>query len=140
EERERPAGAERLLELEAARRERRAADDLAFRVDGTELLERVATNAIVAAREEAHRSRQLLELLLGRGAGLAADEDALAALRRPDPFAEGSGLHERRIGTDRVEGATHLERQLRAYRRADLVVGADARPADAGHQQPRAAF
>ena len=89
-----PAGAQRLLELDAAHCERRAADDQPLRVDGDELLERVAAHAVVAAREEAHRRRQLLDRTLGRGAGLAADDDALAARRGPDPFALCDGLHE----------------------------------------------
>src|SRR5262245_47964118 len=136
EECQRPARTQRLLELETARRERRAADDLAVCVDGAEFLERVAAHAVVAAREEAHRGWKLFELALGRGAGLAADDEALAAGRGPDPFALRDGLRERRVGKNRVERAAHLERQPRADVRPNRVVGANALPADAGHEQP----
>src|SRR5688572_3302157 len=85
EEGERPALAQRLLELEAAGRERRAADDVAVGVEWAECLEPVAAHAVVAAGEETHRGGQLGELALGRRAELAAHEKTLAARRRPDP-------------------------------------------------------
>src|SRR4029079_4976212 len=97
----------------------------------------VAADAVVAAREEANGRRQLREVAVVHRAELAPKQDSGLIRWRPDPLTVQDYLHEARVREDRIGRTARLELELRTAIRADGVVGVQARPVDAGHQQLR---
>lgn len=136
-----PARADAAVDFQAAHQQVASAFHLVLGVAGTQLLELVATHALVAAGEEALRGRHLVKGISEGGAGLAAQQQAAGVAQRQDVLAAQPPLGEVDVRTQRLGGAQQLQVQPPAVAGEQRVVGVTALPVGVGQcDQAAAAF